>query len=52
MPTMDGLGPVCGYDQSPIEYLEIDSIVPRTALLAALLLAIGRDPEIAAWRDA
>ena len=34
VPTLDGLGP----------------IVPRTTLLAALLLAVARDPLIASWR--
>jgi glutamate carboxypeptidase len=52
VPTLDGLGPVGGNDHSPAEYLEVGSIVPRTTLLAALLLAIGRDAEIAAWRSA
>ena len=50
VPTLDGLGPVGGLDHSPDEYLEVASIVPRTALLGALLLAIGRDPAVAAWR--
>jgi glutamate carboxypeptidase len=50
VPTLDGLGPVGGNDHSPAEYLEIDSIAPRTTLLATLLLAIGRDPVVAAWR--
>jgi glutamate carboxypeptidase len=50
VPTLDGLGPIGGNDHSPIEYLEIDSIVPRTTLLAALLLAIARDPVVASWR--
>jgi len=50
VPTIDGLGPVGGNDHSPEEYLEVDSIVPRTALLAALLIAIGRDPAIRTWR--
>jgi glutamate carboxypeptidase len=50
--TLDGLGPIGGNDHSPAEYLEVDSIVPRTTLLAALLLVIGRDPVIAAWRQA
>jgi glutamate carboxypeptidase len=40
--TLDGLGPIGGADHAPGEYLEIDSVVPRTALLAALLLAEGR----------
>ncbi|HEY3523574.1 MAG TPA: M20/M25/M40 family metallo-hydrolase, partial [Candidatus Limnocylindrales bacterium] len=42
IPTIDGLGPVGGLDHSPDEYLEVASIVPRTTLLAALILAIGR----------
>jgi glutamate carboxypeptidase len=50
IPTIDGLGPIGGLDHSPEEYLEVDSIVPRTALLAALLLSIGRDPTIRGWR--
>jgi glutamate carboxypeptidase len=52
VPTLDGLGPVGGNDHAPTEYLEVDSIVPRTALLAGLLLAIGRDPVVAGWRTA
>ncbi len=43
VPTLDGLGPVGGNDHAPGEYLEVDSIVPRTTLLAVLLLAVGRD---------
>ena len=50
VPSLDGLGPVGGNDHSPVEYLEVDSIVPRTTLLAGLLLAIAGDPEILAWR--
>jgi glutamate carboxypeptidase len=50
VPTLDGLGPVGGRDHSPDEYLEVDSIVPRTALLGALLLAVARDPLVASWR--
>ncbi|MBI2777231.1 MAG: M20 family metallopeptidase [Chloroflexi bacterium] len=50
VPSIDGLGPIGGRDHSPDEYLEVGSIVPRTTLLAALLLAIGRDPVVAAWR--
>ncbi|HXG26972.1 MAG TPA: M20 family metallopeptidase [Candidatus Binatia bacterium] len=50
VPTIDGLGPIGGMDHSPDEYLEVDSIVPRTSLVAALLLAVMRDPEVAAWR--
>ena len=50
VPTIDGLGPIGGMDHSPEEYLEVDSIVPRTALLAALLLEVSRDPVVAGWR--
>jgi glutamate carboxypeptidase len=50
VPSLDGLGPIGGNDHSPAEYLDLDSIVPRTALLAGLLLAIARDPEVLAWR--
>ena len=41
VPSLDGLGPVGGLDHSPDEYVEVDSIVPRVTLFAALLLAIG-----------
>ncbi len=51
VPSIDGLGPIGGMDHSPAEYLEVASIVPRTALLAGLILAIGRDPEVLAWRS-
>ncbi|MEO7663600.1 MAG: M20 family metallopeptidase [Candidatus Limnocylindrales bacterium] len=50
VPSIDGLGPIGGRDHSPDEYLEVGSIVPRTTLLAGLLLATGRDPAVAAWR--
>jgi glutamate carboxypeptidase len=50
VPSLDGLGPIGGNDHSPAEYLEVESIVPRTTLLAGLLLAMARDPEILAWR--
>jgi len=50
VPTIDGLGPIGGLDHAPGEYLEVGSIVPRLALLAALLLEVGRDPIVASWR--
>jgi len=50
VPTIDGLGPIGGLDHSPGEYLEVASIVPRTVLLAGLIAAIGRDPEVRAWK--
>jgi glutamate carboxypeptidase len=51
VPTLDGLGPVGGRDHSPDEYLEVGSIVPRTTLVAALLLEIARDPAVRSWRS-
>ena len=51
VPSLDGLGPIGGNDHAPAEYLEVDSIVPRTTLLAALILAIGRDPVVRSWRE-
>lgn len=50
IPTLDGLGPVGGNDHSPLEYLEIGSIVPRVTLLAGLILAISRDGREAGVR--
>ncbi len=37
IPTLDGLGPIGGRDHSPYEYLLLDSIAPRGALLAGLI---------------
>jgi len=50
VPSLDGLGPIGGMDHSPEEWLDASSIVPRTTLFAALLLATGRDPEVRSWR--
>ncbi len=50
IPSLDGLGPIGGNDHSPAEYLVVESIVPRTTLLAGLLLAIAADPRSSAWR--
>jgi glutamate carboxypeptidase len=52
VPSLDGLGPVGGNDHAPSEYLEVDSIVPRTAMLAGLLLEIAADPVVLEWRAA
>jgi glutamate carboxypeptidase len=49
--SLDGLGPIGGNDHSPAEYLEVESIVPRTTMLGGLLLAIAADPEVLAWRE-
>ncbi len=51
IPSLDGLGPIGGNDHAPAEYMEVDSIVPRTTLLAGLLIAIAADPEVLAWRE-
>ena len=37
LPTLDGLGPIGGDDHSVDEWLDLDSIVPRTTLLAGLI---------------
>ncbi|MEO8510225.1 MAG: M20 family metallopeptidase [Chloroflexota bacterium] len=36
--TLDGLGPIGGDDHSPSEWLDLESVVRRTTLLAALML--------------
>ncbi len=41
VPSLDGLGPIGGDDHTPSEYIEQSSVVPRTTLLAALLLSVG-----------
>lgn len=43
---LDGLGPIGGLDHGPDEYIEVSSIVPRTALLAGLLQAICEDQVV------
>lgn len=40
VPVLDGLGPVGGLDHGPDEYILKSSIIPRTALLARLMMAI------------
>ncbi|MFN8473053.1 MAG: M20 family metallopeptidase [Anaerolineae bacterium] len=53
VPTLDGLGPVGGQDHSPAEYLEVESIVPRVAMLARLLQLIAEEaPTLRALRTA
>jgi glutamate carboxypeptidase len=44
-PGLDGLGPVGGLDHGPDEYILLDSIVPRTALLAKLMIAVGEHAD-------
>jgi glutamate carboxypeptidase len=40
-PGLDGLGPIGGLDHGPDEYVVLSSVVPRTALLAKLIEAVG-----------
>lgn len=35
--VLDGLGPIGGLDHSPNEYLRVESVIPRTAMLAGLI---------------
>jgi glutamate carboxypeptidase len=51
VPSLDGLGPVGGQDHSPDEYIQISSIVPRTTMLAALILSIAQEPVAAPQTD-
>lgn len=47
IPVLDGLGPIGGLDHGPDEYIELSSIVPRTALLTQLMIAVCRaDPAV------
>ena len=41
IPTLDGLGPVGGDDHSADEWLDLDSVAPRTTLLAGLISRVG-----------
>jgi glutamate carboxypeptidase len=45
LPTIDGLAPVGGDAHGPDEWLDLDSVVPRTALLAGVLARLGSRPE-------
>jgi glutamate carboxypeptidase len=36
-PTIDGLGPIGGDDHGPAEWVDLTSVVPRVALLAAIV---------------
>lgn len=53
IPVLDGLGPSGGLDHSPAEYIDRDSILPRTQLLAALLeMMCERRAELVALKTA
>ncbi|MFD3538479.1 M20 family metallopeptidase [Streptomyces sp. NPDC058662] len=43
VPVLDGLGPVGGADHTPEEWLDTDSIAPRIALLASLIVSLADD---------
>ena len=43
VPTLDGLGPICHESCSRRERVQVDSIVPRGALFAGLILAVGSE---------
>ena len=45
LPVLDGLAPIGGLDHSPAEYILVSSIVPRTALLALLILRAAQSAE-------
>jgi glutamate carboxypeptidase len=42
IPTLDGLGPVGGFDHSPDEYLLLSSVSGRCGVLAGLIESVGR----------
>lgn len=47
VPTLDGLGPVCHDACARDERVEVRSIAERAALLACMLIALGRQPAAA-----
>jgi glutamate carboxypeptidase len=44
VPVLDGLGPIGGADHSPGEWLDLDSVIPRMALLAGLIASVAEEP--------
>ena len=50
VPVIDGLGPIGGLDHSPNEYIEADSIGPRTAMAAELIRRILADDALTKLR--
>jgi glutamate carboxypeptidase len=38
--VLDGLGPIGGDDHSPSEWMDVNSVAPRVALLAALAASV------------
>jgi glutamate carboxypeptidase len=43
LPTIDGFAPVGGEAHGPGEWLDLDSVAPRTALLAGFLARVGAE---------
>jgi glutamate carboxypeptidase len=41
VPTLDGLGPIGGGDHSPIERVDLTSVVPRATLLAGIVARVS-----------
>lgn len=39
-PTLDGLGPIGGNDHAPGEWIDLESVVPRLALLAGVITRV------------
>lgn len=44
IPTLDGLGPAGGQAHNPGEYIEVESVPTRIALLAGLIARVGMAP--------
>lgn len=52
VPVIDGLGPVGGLDHGPQEYIEADSIVPRTHMVTELIQRVlAKRTELQRLRD-
>lgn len=46
LPVLDGLGPVGGNDHSPLEWLDLATVVPRVVLLAGLVAELAGEPRL------
>ena len=40
VPVLDGMGPIGGADHAPGEWLDLDSVVPRVTMLAAMIASV------------
>ncbi|MGZ8804617.1 MAG: M20/M25/M40 family metallo-hydrolase [Microbacterium sp.] len=43
VPVLDGLGPIGGDDHSPTEWLDLQSVPERVALLAGLIVRVAAE---------